>query len=104
MYAIVDIAGQQFKVEKGQQIFVNRQPGEPGDGLSYDKVLLLDNEGQVKVGSPYVDGAGVKATVIEHCKGDKVIIFKKKRRKGYQKKNGHRQALTKLQIEEIAVA
>ncbi|MBR4660462.1 MAG: 50S ribosomal protein L21 [Bacteroidales bacterium] len=104
MYAIVDIAGQQFKVEKGQQIFVNRQAAEVGAALDFDKVLLLDNEGKVQVGAPFVAGAGVKATVIEHCKGDKVIIFKKKRRKGYQKKNGHRQYLTKLQIEEIAIA
>ena len=102
MYAIVDIAGQQFKVEAGKQIFVNRQAAEVGDALSFDKVLLLDNEGDVKVGAPYVDGASVKATVVENCKADKVIIFKKKRRKGYQKKNGHRQYLTKLQIEGIA--
>ena len=102
MYAIVDIAGQQFKVEAGKQIFVNRQAAEVGEALSFDKVLLLDNEGVVKVGAPYVDGAAVKATVVEHCKADKVIIFKKKRRKGYQKKNGHRQYLTKLQIEGIA--
>ena len=102
MYAIVDIAGQQFKVEAGKQIFVNRQAAEVGDALSFDKVLLLDNEGDVKVGAPYIEGAAVKATVVEHCKGDKVIIFKKKRRKGYQKKNGHRQYLTKLQIEGIA--
>ena len=102
MYAIVDIAGQQFKVEAGKQIFVNRQGAEVGSSLSFDKVLLLDNEGDVKVGTPYVDGAAVKATVVEHCKADKVIIFKKKRRKGYQKKQGHRQYLTKLQIEEIA--
>ena len=102
MYAIVDIAGQQFKVEAGKQIFVNRQAAEVGDALSFDKVLLLDNEGDVTVGAPYIDGAAVKATVFEHCKADKVIIFKKKRRKGYQKKNGHRQYLTKLQIEGIA--
>ena len=102
MYAIVDIAGQQFKVEAGKQIFVNRQAAEVGSALSFDKVLLLDNEGDVKVGNPYIDGAAVNATVVEHCKADKVIIFKKKRRKGYQKKNGHRQYLTKLQIEEIA--
>ncbi|MBR6423589.1 MAG: 50S ribosomal protein L21 [Bacteroidales bacterium] len=102
MYAIVDIAGQQFKVEAGKQIFVNRQAAEVGEALSFDKVLLLDNEGVVKVGAPYIDGAAVKATVVEHCKADKVIIFKKKRRKGYQKKNGHRQYLTKLQIEGIA--
>ena len=102
MYAIVDIAGQQFKVETGKQIFVNRQAAEVGDALSFDKVLLLDNEGNVQVGTPYVEGAAVKATVVEHCKADKVIIFKKERRKGYQKKNGHRQYLTKIQIEGIA--
>ena len=102
MYAIVDFAGQQFKVEAGKQIFVNRQAAEVGSALSFDKVLLLDNEGDVKVGAPYVSGAVVNATVVEHCKADKVIIFKKKRRKGYQKKNGHRQYLTKLQIEGIA--
>ena len=102
MYAIVDIAGQQFKVEAGKQIFVNRQAAEVGSSVSFDKVLLLDNEGDVQVGTPYIDGAAVNATVVEHCKADKVIIFKKKRRKGYQKKNGHRQYLTKLQIEGIA--
>ena len=104
MYAIVDIAGQQFKVEAGKQIFVNRQAAEIGANLAYDKVLLLDNEGTVKVGAPYVEGASVKTTVVEHCKADKVIIFKKRRRKGYQKKNGHRQYLTKIQIEESAIA
>ena len=104
MYAIVDIAGQQFKVEAGKQIFVNRQAAEVGSALEFDKVLLLDNEGKVKVGAPYVKGVNVKTTVLEHCKADKVIIFKKKRRKGYQKKNGHRQYLTKIQIEEIALA
>jgi ribosomal protein L21 len=102
MYAIVDIAGQQFKVEAGKQIFVNRQAAEVGASIDFNKVLLVDNEGTVKVGAPYVEGANVKATVLEHCKADKVLIFKKKRRKGYQKKNGHRQYLTKLQIEEIA--
>ncbi|MCR5710500.1 MAG: 50S ribosomal protein L21 [Bacteroidales bacterium] len=102
MYAIVDIAGQQFKVEAGKQIFVNRQHADVGAALAFDKVMLLDNEGNVKVGAPYIEGASVKAKVLEHCKADKVIIFKKKRRKGYQKKNGHRQYLTKLQIEEIA--
>ena len=102
MYAIVDIAGQQFKVEAGKQLFVNRQAAEVGSSLVFDKVLLLDNEGTVSVGEPYVDGASVKATVLDHCKADKVIIFKKKRRKGYRVKNGHRQYLTKIQIDEIA--
>ncbi len=102
MYAIVDIAGQQFKVEKGKKIFVNRLDAEPGTSLDFTKVLLTDNEGSVKVGSPYVDGAVVKASVVDHLKGKKVIVFKKKRRKGYQKKNGHRQYLTEILIEEIA--
>ena len=102
MYAIVDIAGQQFKVEAGKQIFVNRQAAEVGSSVSYDKVLLLAEDSGVKVGNPYIEGAAVNATVLEHCKADKVIIFKKKRRKGYQKKNGPRQYLTKIQIEGIA--
>jgi large subunit ribosomal protein L21 len=102
MYAIVDIAGQQFKVEKDKKIFVNRLHAEEGASLNFEKVLLIDNEGAVKVGSPYVEGAVVKATVLEHLKGKKVIVFKMKRRKGYSKKNGHRQYLTQIQIEEIA--
>lgn len=102
MYAIVDIAGQQFKVEKGRKIFVNRLDAEVGASLDFEKVLLTDSEGAVKVGAPYVEGAKVKATVLDHLKGKKVIVFKKKRRKGYQKMNGHRQCLTQILIEEIA--
>lgn len=102
MYAIVDIAGQQFKVEKGKKIFVNRLEGEKGASMDFEKVLLTDNEGTVKVGTPYVDGIKVKATVVDHVKADKVLVFKKKRRKGYQKLNGHRQCLTQILIEEIA--
>ncbi len=103
MYAIVDIAGQQFKVEAGMEIFVNRLAAEKGATVEFDKVLLLDNEGAVKVGAPYVEGAVVKATVLDDsCRAKKVLVFKKKRRKGYQKLNGHRQDLTKLQINEIA--
>ncbi len=103
MYAIVDIAGQQFKVEAGMEIFVNRLPEAKGASLEFDKVLLLDTDGNVKVGAPYVDGAVVKATVLDDtCRGKKVLVFKKKRRKGYQKLNGHRQNLTKIQINEIA--
>ncbi len=102
MYAIVDIAGQQFKVEKERKIFVHRLKAEEGETITLDKVLLVDNEGSVKVGAPYIEGATVKATVLSHLKGDKVIVFKKKRRKGYAKKNGHRQYLTQIQIEEIA--
>ncbi len=102
MYAIVDIAGQQFKVEKGRKVYVHRLDAEIGASVNFDKVLLTDNEGTVKVGTPFVDGAQVKATVVEHLKGNKVIVFKKKRRKGYQKKNGHRQLLSQILIEEIA--
>ena len=97
MYAIVEIAGQQFKVEKGQQIFVNRLHEEEGS----NKVLLIGNEGSTKVGAPTVAGANVEATVLQHCKGNKIIVFKKKRRKGYQTSNGHRQYLSKIQIESI---
>jgi large subunit ribosomal protein L21 len=102
MYAIVDIAGQQFKVEKDKKIFVNRLKAEQGASLSFDKVLLIDEDGKIKIGSPYVAGASVKAKVLEHLKGDKVIVFKKIRRKGFDKKNGHRQYLTQILIEEIA--
>ncbi len=102
MYAIVDIAGQQFKVEKDRKIFVHRLKAEEGASISFEKVLLMDNEGTVKIGTPYIDGASVKATVLSHLKGDKVIVFKKIRRKGFDKKNGHRQYLTQILIEEIA--
>ena len=102
MYTIVDIAGQQFKVEAGKKIYVHRLQDEVGASISFEKVLLTDNEGAVKVGAPYVEGAVVKATVLDHVKGNKVLVFKKKRRKGYQKMNGHRQCLTQIQIESIA--
>ncbi len=103
MYAMVDIAGQQFKVEAGRKIFVNRLAAEKGAAVEFDKVLLIDADGAIKVGAPYVEGAVVKATVLDDsCKADKVLVFKKKRRKGYQKLNGHRQALTQIQINEIA--
>ena len=103
MYAIVDIAGQQFKVEAGNEIFVNRLPQANGEAVEFDKVLLIENEGAVKVGSPYVEGAVVKATVLDdNAKADKVLVFKKIRRKGFQKLNGHRQKLTKIKINEIA--
>jgi large subunit ribosomal protein L21 len=102
MYAIVEIAGQQFKVEKGRTLYTNRLEGDVNAGLVFDKVLLVDNGGTVSVGTPTVSGASVKVTILEHLKGEKVIVFKKKRRKGYVKKNGHRQYLTKIQIDEIA--
>ncbi|HON17547.1 MAG TPA: 50S ribosomal protein L21 [Salinivirgaceae bacterium] len=101
MYAIVEIAGQQFKVQKDQKIFVHRLEGNEGDKLEFDRVLLVDNNGQVKVGTPVVNGAKVSATVLKHLKGDKVLVFKKKRRKGYQKCNGHRQYFSQIQINEI---
>lgn len=102
MYAIVDIAGQQFKVEKENKVFVNRLQANEGDALSFDKVLLTDDNGKVVVGAPYIKDAVVKAKVLAHVKGDKVIVFKKKRRKGYDKKTGHRQQFTQILIEEIA--
>ena len=102
MYAIVEIAGQQFKVEKDQQLYVHRLENKEGEVVSFDNVLLIDNDGKVNVGAPAIEGAAVTAKVLEHLKGDKVIVFKKKRRKGYRKKNGHRQYLTSIQIEGIA--
>ena len=101
MYAIVDIAGQQFKVEKDQKVYVHRLDAEEGKKVTFDKVLLIDDKGKVNIGAPAIDGAQVSATVLEHLKGDKVIVFKKKRRKGYKKKNGHRQYLTEIQINDI---
>ena len=101
MYAIVEIAGQQFKVEKDQQIFAHRLEVKEGSKVDFENVLLIDNGGKVNVGAPAVKGAKVTAKVLEHLKGDKVIVFKKKRRKGYRVKNGHRQYLTKLEIVKI---
>lgn len=101
MYAIVEIAGQQFKVEKDQKIFVHRLEGKEGDELEFDKVLLKADGDKVEVGAPVLDGAKVKAKLLAHVKADKVLVFKKKRRKGYQKMNGHRQLMTQIQIEEL---
>lgn len=101
MYAIVDIAGKQFKVAKDQYIYAPKMEAEAGSNVSFDKVLLLDNNGTVDVGAPTVKGVTVSGKVLEHVKGNKVIIFKKKRRKGYAVKNGHRQQFTKVQIESI---
>lgn len=101
MYAIVDIAGQQFKVQKDQTIFVHRLDADEGTEMSFDKVLLVDNEGKITLGAPTIENAKVNVKVLNHIKGDKVIVFKKKRRKGYKVKNGHRQQFTRIQIGEI---
>ena len=101
MYAIVEIAGQQFKVAKDQKVFVHRLQGEEGDSVSFDKVLLTGDGDNITVGAPAIEGALVGAKINRHLKGDKVIVFKKKRRKGYKVKNGHRQYLTEIVIESI---
>ena len=101
MYAIVEIAGKQFKVAQDQKIFVNRLQNEEGSEVSFDTVMLKDNDGNVQVGQPYIDGANVKATVLKHLKGEKVLVFKKIRRKGFQKMNGYRDYLTQIRIDSI---
>ena len=103
MYAIVEIAGQQFKIEKEMKLFVHRLKAEEGSQITFDRVMLVDNDGKIKVGAPTVKGATVTATVLHHLKGDKVLVFKKKRRKGYQKMNGHRQYLTSIKIDDILI-
>ena len=104
MYAIVEIAGQQFKVAKDQKVFVHRLPEEEGAKVSFDNVLLIGEGDKVTIGAPAIGGAQVGAKVLKHLQGDKVIVFKKKRRKGYRKKNGHRQALTEILIEGIVAS
>lgn len=104
MYAVVEIAGHQFKVEKDQKVFVNRLATEEGKQVSFDNVLLIGDDKNITVGAPAIDGAQVSAKVLKHLKGDKVIVFKKKRRKGYRVKNGHRQALTEIVIEGITAS
>jgi len=101
MYAIVDIAGQQFKVKKNDVVIANRIAGDAGAEVEFDKVMLLAGDDGTKVGAPYVNGAKVMATIVGHEKGDTVVIFKKKRRKTFQVKNGHRQPLTRLEIKDI---
>jgi large subunit ribosomal protein L21 len=103
MYAIVEIAGQQFKVSKDLKVYVNRLADKEGEAISFAKVLLLDDAGTITLGAPAVEGASVEAKVLQHLKGDKVIVFKKKRRKGYKKRNGHRQYLTQIQISGITI-
>ena len=100
MYAIVEIAGQQFKVAKDQKVFVNRLQEKEGSKVNFDNILLMD-DGKITIGAPAIKGAVVTAKILSHLKGDKVIVFKKKRRKGYKVKNGHRQFLTEIQIESI---
>ncbi len=103
MFAIVEIAGLQYKVEQNQKLFVNRLKGEKGDKVSFDKVLLTI-DGAITVGAPAVEGVSVQAEILDHVQADKVIVFKKKRRKGYKVKNGHRQQLTQIQIVSIGGA
>ena len=103
MFAIVTIAGQQFKVQKDQKIFVHRLAAETGSKVEFDRVLLVDNDGKVNIGAPAIAGAKVTAEVNDHVKGDKVIVFRKKRRKGYEKTNGHRQSFTAITIKDIKV-
>ncbi|TYB78977.1 50S ribosomal protein L21 [Bizionia myxarmorum] len=104
MYAIVEIAGHQFKVEKDQKVFVNRLATEEGKEVSFDNVLLIADGDNITLGAPAINGALVGAKVLKHLKGDKVIVFKKKRRKGYRVKNGHRQSLTEIVIESIVAS
>ena len=101
MYAIVEIAGQQFKVQKDQKVYVHRLAEEEGNKVVFDNVLLLDDNGNVTIGAPAIEGASVEAKIVKHLKGDKVIVFKKKRRKGYRVKNGHRQSFSEIEIENI---
>ena len=103
MYAIVEIAGQQFKVSKDLKVYVHRLANEEGSKVSFDKVYLVDDNGSITIGAPAIEGASVEAKVLQHLKGDKVIVFKKKRRKGYKKRNGHRQYLSQIVIEGITI-
>jgi large subunit ribosomal protein L21 len=101
MYAIVEIAGKQFKVAKDQYIYAPKLEGDAGTAVNFDKVLLVDDGGAINIGAPMLSGVSVSGKILEHVKGNKVIVFKKKRRKGYVVKNGHRQQFTKVQIENI---
>ena len=101
MYVIVDIQGQQFKVQKDQKLFIHRINAEEGSQVEFEKVMLVDNEGDVKVGTPVIDGAKVVVEELSHVKGDKVLVFKKKRRKGHRKLNGHRQQFSQVLVKEI---
>ncbi len=101
MYVIVDIQGQQFKVQKDQKLFVHRIDANEGDVVEFEKVLLIGNDDDITIGSPIIDGAKVVLEVLSHVKGDKVLVFKKKRRKGYSKLNGHRQQFSQVLVKDI---
>ena len=103
MFAILDVNNRQYKVKKGQEIYVDLQNAEVGDNITFDKVLLAEDEGNITIGTPSLDNATISASVLDHVKGDKVIVFKKKRRKGYKVKNGHRQRYTKIRIDSITI-
>jgi len=103
MYAIVDIQGQQMRVAAGDEVFVNRLPGEAGAEVKFDNVLMISDGDNTQIGKPAISGSSVQATILNHLKGDKVLVFKKKRRKGYRVKNGHRQYLTKIKVDSITV-
>jgi large subunit ribosomal protein L21 len=103
MIAVVNIAGQQFKISSGQKIYVHRQEGEKDDKVSFDQVLMLIDGDSTQVGLPTVGGASISATILGHVKGDKVIVYKKKKRKGYEKKNGHRQSFTQILVDSINI-
>ncbi|HAG06368.1 MAG TPA: 50S ribosomal protein L21 [Cryomorphaceae bacterium] len=104
MYAIVEIAGLQYKVQKDQRVYVHRLAGNEGDKLTFDRVMLSEDTNGIKVGAPVIEGASVTASILSHIKADKVIIFKKKRRKGYDKKTGHRQPMTQILISDISLS
>ena len=104
MYAIVEIAGKQFKVEKDQKLYVHRLKEDEGKKVTFDKILMIDNEDKISLGTPLISGAQVGAKILKHLKSDKIIVFKKKRRKGYRVKNGHRQLLTQIQINDISLS
>ncbi len=102
MYAIVDLAGKQYRVEEGQKVYVHRLEGDLGSTVTFEKVMMIDADGKMSIGQPVIEGASVSATILDHLKGDKVLVFKKKRRKGYQKLNGHRQYLSQIRIDTIS--
>ena len=104
MYAIVEIAGKQFKVEKDQKLYVHRLKEDEGKKVTFDKILMIDNKDKISLGTPLINGAQVGAKILKHLKSDKIIVFKKKRRKGYRVKNGHRQLLTQIQISDISLS